>query len=291
MKLENIIKTGIAIYCINTLAVPLFYASILKAEEKEFLSTEIQEMRGFGDIKFNDFIGKMPDGEEPESLEEQTLAWLKYSQILATSMLDYQSGQPMLKQGITSGQGNCVAFANLTYSKFLAISDKIYSAEMKNNVRIAAGVTYVKEAKLYSGHQWLEVKINREWVPFETTALDKGPAKIKVPVKPELVKHVKNKYVLRSKGYQRYAWTQTRASGEQIKWIDLIDSLKKPEGFIGWKLEQEEYRDFKWWKRKQDKIHGRKKNRQIVNRKTKKLINDRNLFASRYITYLATGKK
>lgn len=290
--LRELLDIGIVLYALNTLAVPYEYAESLYNAKEELNSTQIQNARGFGEIEFNEFVQKDPLKEKPKKLDDVALQWLKYAHLLTTAMVDYQGNQSGLERGIIQERGNCAAYAGLTYGKFLALADKLKMPEMKNHVRMANGLVFDEEAGLHGSHRWLEVKINREWHPYEPTVLDDGSADEKIPLAPKFVKHVKTKYVVYDEDeYKRYAWLQVKPNGKTAMMIEVIDSLKEPQGYLGWEEELEEYADWRDWKRRMDgEESAPEERRRPAPGERDRKFKDRDLFASKELVMLLKGE-
>ena len=125
-------------------------------KRKEFKDHRIQEV-----TQIDEYINSIPkDGS--------TLDFLKSAHIISSLFL--QLGEIKLEEiftekkiSLNEGRADCSYFSYFTYSNFLHLCDRFNRPEFKEDVRLSRGMTEDQ------GHQWLEIRINGEWINYETT--------------------------------------------------------------------------------------------------------------------------
>ncbi|HIH32023.1 TPA: hypothetical protein HA235_04920 [Candidatus Woesearchaeota archaeon] len=111
------------------------------------------------------------------SAELRAYHYLKASAIAMSGFIKY--GEPggfpdseeTLEYAIKTGIGDCYVTTQFTYSNFIHLAIIKNDHEILDNVRTVSGYTdYGNEIR---GHKWIEFKLNNDWVPFETTMIDR----------------------------------------------------------------------------------------------------------------------
>jgi hypothetical protein len=64
-------------------------------------------------------------------------------------------------------KANCVVMANATFSTYIDLIKKSHNMKYIDSARMVSG--YYIDTIGIIGHQWIEYKLNGEWIPFETT--------------------------------------------------------------------------------------------------------------------------
>ena len=164
------------LYIANTLPRIHFDFSDAKKRANIVQSPEVREARGFGDIDFSKYKGKLPyeskEDADYSDLEKKALGWVKYSHLLTAAIVDYEYGEGFdPEKTFETGRGNCQAHAVICYSKFLELSDRLEMPEMRDNVRLAVGPNYDARIHGWIDHAYLEIKFDGKWKPYETAGI------------------------------------------------------------------------------------------------------------------------
>jgi hypothetical protein len=166
---KKAVSVAAIVYSVNTLIPIVLYSACNDGSERDIMSVQAAEAGGFGRIDLNHYA-RQGLLSKSKSLEQKTLDWLKYSNVLAETLLEYEiCADRSLDEAVEKGKGDCQHLARLTYAKFLAISEKIDMKEMRENVRLTGGLRYSSD--MWMGHEWIEIKKDGKWVPYETTAI------------------------------------------------------------------------------------------------------------------------
>lgn len=81
--------------------------------------------------------------------------------------LDYLNLASSIVHNKCNGRGKCLDYAFATYDVGRRLIKQNSRNDLRKKIRLVGGVSYT--GKMCEGHEWLEVKINKVFVPFEAT--------------------------------------------------------------------------------------------------------------------------
>ncbi|MBR9691688.1 hypothetical protein GOV06_02785 [Candidatus Woesearchaeota archaeon] len=211
----------------SSIPIDYFYLQ-KKAEQSQPTITINKKTESFFHFSKYDF----PYENENPSLEEKTIGWLKYANMIAETIQDYEMTDGLdLERSFKKGEGDCDEYAALTYSMFVVLSTKTECPKMRNLVRLAEGLSYSKHIKGWVCHAWVELYSNGKWIPWETTALTIKNGK---KIDPSMTLDIDVEELLKrdSSAYYRTGTVHVKLDMQAYIDIEIINSLIDVKGHI-----------------------------------------------------------
>ncbi|MBR9691689.1 hypothetical protein GOV06_02790 [Candidatus Woesearchaeota archaeon] len=195
-------------------------AARLNRRAERVQSKELQEKIGFSGIDLsyyaeNGFSTPEATGKYSE-LERKTIECLKLANIIVDSRIDYEVTRGYdPDKALKRAKGDCETYAEMTYTQFFAITERLKLTELRDYAKFTEGVSGGE-------HAYLEIKLKGKWIPYETTVLKIPNGPVMYPTLATIF--VKDNNVLRDPSkYIRKVSLQIDSSGE----IHIISESRK----------------------------------------------------------------
>lgn len=212
-----------ALYSLNSFSIPLLtYTCKLPSKLKYPRIQRVMETKEY----VYDFKGNN---------QEVALKYLKLAHAVTMKYmsLGYYDFGTTTDEMLDSRVGNCSETAPFTYSNFFFLISESDKKDLVEYVRVANGVVNVDGEG--GGHVWLEIKIDGEWVPYESVANDLSDDAEIVPEYIDMLVPDSEVLNLKNMKYHRTNMCYITKGGEEKYRLDALGMLTEYRG-ISWMM-------------------------------------------------------
>lgn len=167
-KTRRVVKATIILswlYTANTIGLPLL---IKKGTISQLKVDKITQF-----MKTSEYCCQYQGNEQEKAEKYLKLAHMITMNNITLKNMSFEDYKDKKTEDLLEARiGDCSETSEYTYANYLGIIKNTGQINLAEYVRYASGHIIINNTNKKSGHAWLELKMDNEWMPYETTRLD-----------------------------------------------------------------------------------------------------------------------